>query len=465
MASALRASAKALIALMMCMVAAKAYAGMAAGDTIADRQLGQPDFFHSAPNTIDGASLNGPDHMLIDKSVTPHRLWVTDESNHRVLGYSNVGALTTGSGPDVVVGQPDFFTSGCNSGGGSPTAATLCFPHGLALDSLHNLYVADSSNNRVLVFADPFATKAKTGQTGGFTAFMVFGQGGDFTSSSCHFGNNLPDAESLCEPIGVAVDSSNNVWIGDYGNNRILTFFIPLVTDTVADVVFGQNGSFTSNTCNLGGVAGNPTAKSLCNPDIMTFDASGNLYATDEANCRVLKFNNPLATMPPNTTANLVFGQGGLFTTRACGPVTATSLNLPDGIDFDGSGNFFIADRENNRVLEFKQPFAASPVPAVVFGQKGALNTNNCNFGASPNVAAANSLCVPDGIAADTTGTLWINDQMNNRVLVFADPFATQSQDRADRGIHRVHGVRPRRRLYLQRVSFRKQPTQCGKSV
>ncbi|HEY2105421.1 MAG TPA: NHL repeat-containing protein, partial [Candidatus Binataceae bacterium] len=225
------------------------------------------------------------------------------------------------------------------------------------------------------------------------------------------------------------MDRSNNVWIGDYGNNRILVFFIPLVTDTVADVVFGQNGSFTSNTCNLGGVSGNPTAKSLCNPDIMAFDGAGDLFATDESNCRVIKYNNPLGTTPPNTTANQVFGQGGSFISRGCNAsgVTATSLNLPDGIDFDGSGNFFIADRQNNRVLEFKPPFAASPIPAVVFGQKGSFTSNSCNFGSSPSIAAANSLCVPDGIAADTNGNLWINDQSNNRVLRFTPPFPASS--------------------------------------
>ncbi|HEY2105420.1 MAG TPA: hypothetical protein VGH29_06520 [Candidatus Binataceae bacterium] len=160
---------------------------MAAGDTIADRQLGQPDFFHAVPNTVDGGSINDPDHIIIDRSVTPHRLFVTDEANHRVLGYSNINALVTGSAADLVVGQPDFFSSGCNTGGGGPTASTLCFPHGLALDSLHNLYVADTSNNRVMVFADPFATKARTGQTAGFTALMVFGQGGDFTSQCVPF--------------------------------------------------------------------------------------------------------------------------------------------------------------------------------------------------------------------------------------------------------------------------------------
>ncbi len=400
----------------------------AAGDTTADRVLGQPDFIHKAPNSVDAEAFSGGDDLIIDTTVSPHRLFVTDESNHRILGYSNINTLVNHAPADIVIGQPDFFSSNSNNGGAGPTASNLNFPHGIALDSFHNLYVADSFNNRVLVFADPFATKASTGRTAGFSAFMVFGQGGDFTSSSCHFGNSTPNAESLCRPIGVAVDKSNNVWIGDYNNNRILVFFIPLSTDTVADAVFGQGGSFTSNTCNLGG-AGHPTATSLCHPDIMAFDPAGNLFATDEGNCRVLKYANPLATNPPNTTASVAFGQPD-FISNGCnsGGVTAKSLNLPDGISFDGAGNFFISDRVNNRILMFTPPFTGTPpVPIRVFGQNGSFTTNGCDFNTSPSVGSANSLCIPDGAAADTNGNLWVNDQNNNRALRFTAPFPAGS--------------------------------------
>ena len=73
-------------------------------------------------------------------------------------------------------------------------------------------------------------------------------------------------------------------------NNRVLEYDTPLTTDTVADRVFGQGGSFTSNTCNLGGIS----ASSLCNPYGVAVDAAGRLYVADASNSRVLEYDNPL---------------------------------------------------------------------------------------------------------------------------------------------------------------------------
>ena len=65
------------------------------------------------------------------------------------------------------------------------------------------------------------------------------------------------------------------------GNNRILVF--PFGS-TVATVVCGQGGSFTSSTANLGGVS----ASSLSKPVGVAVDASGGLFATPSGNNRML---------------------------------------------------------------------------------------------------------------------------------------------------------------------------------
>jgi hypothetical protein len=277
-----------LLALAMLIASRVEAAGPAAGDTIADGVLGQSDFIQHGANGIDGASFsgptNGPDDVLIDTQATPHRLWLSDESNHRVLGWENIDALTNRAPADVVVGQPDFFSNGVNAGG-KPSASGLNRPHGLAVDSMHNLYVAHTYNNRVLVFTDPFAIKAHTGQTGDFSAFMVFGQAGNFTSNLCNFGASAPNAESLCSPVGVNLDKSDNLWVTDNGNNRILAFFIPLLTDAVADLVIGQNEFFKNGRCSE---ATTPNARRLCGPGLLTFYEAGNLFVTDEGNSRAL---------------------------------------------------------------------------------------------------------------------------------------------------------------------------------
>src|SRR5579863_6714350 len=60
------------------------------GDTIADRVLGQIDFVHNGLNLIDASGMLNPQSVAIDSSVTPNRLYVSDNGNSRVLGYKNV---------------------------------------------------------------------------------------------------------------------------------------------------------------------------------------------------------------------------------------------------------------------------------------------------------------------------------------------------------------------------------------
>ena len=76
-------------------------------------------------------------------------------------------------------------------------------------------------------------------------------------------------------------------------------------------MVFGQGGSFISNTANKGG---EPSAKNLNSPWGVAVDANGNLYVADASNNRVLEYTTPLTlTSTPgsgDTTADIVFGQG-----------------------------------------------------------------------------------------------------------------------------------------------------------
>lgn len=81
---------------------------------------------------------------------------------------------------------------------------------------------------------------------------------------------------------------------------------------------------------------------------------------SDQGNNRVLEFANPVSTH--STVANEVFGQGGNFTTNGCNQIgaNADSLCTPKDltITIDGSGNLYIADWSNARVLEFNTPLS-----------------------------------------------------------------------------------------------------------
>ena len=92
------------------------------------------------------------------------------------------------------------------------------------------------------------------------------------------------------------MDSHGNLFVADQDDNRVLEYNTPLTTDTVADEVFGQGGSFSTIAQNKGGVS----ASSLDGPNGVALDSSGDLYVADSGNHRVLEYNNPLT----NTTAD-----------------------------------------------------------------------------------------------------------------------------------------------------------------
>jgi hypothetical protein len=115
-----------------------------------------------------------------------------------------------------------------------------------------------------------------------------------------------------------------------------------------------------------------------------------------------------------STTATRVYGQGGSFTTNVVnnGGVTATSLGAPESVAVDSSGNVYIVDTFNNRVLYYA---AASTTATRVYGQSGSFITNIYN-----NVGVtATSLDQPEGVAVDSGGNIYVADNLNNRVLAY----------------------------------------------
>lgn len=383
--------------------------------------IGQPDFLHQAANALTAQTLSSPEYIALDSNSSPIHLYVTDASNNRILGWNNALSFANGAAADLVIGQADFSSSVRGT-----TANEFASPEGIAVDSKGNLYVADEGNSRVLEFNAPFASCSALPCIGG-NANLVFGQLGSFTSGSCNLGagGSEPSADTLCEPGAVAVDSVGNVYIADTANDRVLEYNTPLQAssepnsgDTVADLVFGQGAggnNFTGGGCNT------TSATSLCSPNAIAIGPSNTVYITDADPSRVLGYTESAAP-PTNVTATSVFGESGAFNSGSgnCG-APLSGLCRPVGIALDSSGDLYVADTGNNRMIEFVAPFASSPTPSIVWGQGGDLAATYCNVeGSNPD---AQTLCEPQAVAVTAANQVFIADTNNNRVLQYLPPF------------------------------------------
>ena len=299
------------------------------------------------------------------------------------------GTPTEGGVCQGVFGQSGFTT---NTAGNPPTASNMWLPGGVTVDASGGVYVADSSNSRVLYF--PY---------GSSTATRVYGQGGSFTSAAYWFTNGI-SANSLKDPAGLALDSGGNLYVVDQQCNRVLYF--PAGT-TTATRVYGQGGSFATCTANNGGISAN----SLNNPTTVAVDGNNNVYVTDMTNNRVLEYPSG------STTATTVFGQLGSFTTNViddpCGCLSPTASDLynPNGVAVDGLGDVFIND-QGYRILEY---LPGSTTASRVYGQSGSFVQAIPNNGGS-GAGDFNGIW---GLTLDPTGGLYVADPGQNRVMFF----------------------------------------------
>jgi sugar lactone lactonase YvrE len=273
----------------------------------ADLVIGQANFSNPSPIChITQSGLCFPADVAFDKAGN---LWVASEDGSRVTEYQP--PFTSGENASVVIGQPNFTASACNT-----TQDGLCGPWSLTFDPSGNLWVLDGANNRILEYKPPF--------TNGESASIVLGQP-DFTSSGC-----ASTRSGICPQEGgqIRSDKHGNIWESDTTDNRVIKF--PLgsgfTNGEIASVVIGQP-DFTTKTSTFP-----PTRNGLNGPWGITFDRKGNLYVSQIASCRVQEFKPKNGKFHNNQNAALVLGHSN-FTTAGCA-VNQTSLQNPRGLGF-----------------------------------------------------------------------------------------------------------------------------------
>ena len=118
-------------------------------------------------------------------------------------------------------------------------------------------------------------------------------------------------------------------------------------------------------------------------------------------------------------SANTVLGQAS-FLTKFHG-TASSALDSPSGSVFDSQGNLWVADTQNNRVLEFQSPLTTNEAASVIIGQV----SQGPGPGHHDDDQSNSTLNSPSGVAFDSQGNLWGADTQNNRVLEFQSPLTT----------------------------------------
>jgi sugar lactone lactonase YvrE len=306
----------------------------------------------------------------------------------------------------------------------------LNFPQAVAVDTSASppiLYVADSSNNRVL------AWKNAVGFTKGDKADKVIGQRDFLMTQPKGPGTDLSTGLSL--PNALVVDKNGNLYVADAGNNRVLRFPKPFQQTgdlLLVDLVIGQKDQ-NSRAANEGLAA--PTEKTIALStgggvfrSGLAFDASGNLWFSDAGNNRVLRYRSDLlgSIASNEPAADIVLGQQD-FTTNSLPPNsfrnTKNFLSQPSGLAFDPKGRLFVPDA-SNRVVVFEPPFAsgnqAARIMGIVVAQPGgppppALNETTLG-------AVINGNFVPPEGVFFVGNNPWVVDTGNSRIVKF-DPY------------------------------------------
>lgn len=268
-------------------------------------------------------------------------------------------------------------TFGFSGDGGQATSAEMGKPEGIALDGSGNIYIADVNNGRIRkISASGIITTIAGGGSNGL------GDGGPAT-----------DAE-LNAPYGLAIDTSGNIYIADCSNDRIRIVNISGIIRTFAGISFSG----------FSGDGGQATSAELNAPTGITSDNSGNVYIADwNNNCiRVVNTSGIISTF----AGNRAYGYSG-----DGGPATSAEFYSPTDVDVDVLGNIYIADQHNDRIR--------------IVNTSGSINTFVGNGYNSPNTggysgdggsATDAELYLPESIAVDAMGNIYIGDELNNRV-------------------------------------------------
>jgi uncharacterized protein (TIGR03437 family) len=329
-------------------------------------------------------------------------LYFADAINYRVRKVDTRGTIVTVAGS----GQP---SSGTANGDGGPAVDATLLPVGVAVDLAGNLYISDGNRQiRKVNAAGTISTIASLGgcpatdlngdiflastsiiqkitssgvltTVAGNGILSFSGDGGPATAASI----NMDDVESFA---GITVDSSGNLYIADFVNQRVRKVNSSGIITTIA----GNGAS------GLAGDGGSAVNAELNGPVGVAVNSAGTLFVADNGNQRVRQIS---ASGVIGTFA----GNGDYQFSGDGGPASAATLSAPGGIALDAEGNLFLTD--GNRVRKI----VPSGIITTVAG------TGVPEFSGDGGPASLAGLTFPVAVASDFSGDLYISEYSHVR--------------------------------------------------
>jgi len=314
-------------------------------------------------HTIAGTGIAGNTDTGIATTTqlnTPQAVVLDENGNVFFSDQNRVRKVT----PDGTISTIAGTGAGGSKDTGIATSSQL-YPAGLAIDKLGNVYISDSVNNRV----------RKVTPDG--SIFTIAGTGKAGITDT-----GIATTSQLSVPIGIAVDSSGNVYIADSDNHRIRKVTPDGNISTIADT----------------GAATNFPVLDMLQVSFyngLTVDNLGNVYVADIANDVIRK-------VTPEGTISIIAGTGKDGSTDT-GIATTSQLSGPAGLAIDNLGNVFIADMSNSRIRKV----ALNGTISTITGTTVSVDTG---------IATTSRLTNPFGIASDKLGNVYFADSNNNRI-------------------------------------------------
>ena len=221
-------------------------------------------------------------------------------------------------------------------------------------------------------------------------AFSASAQQGQISTLVGGGPNNIPAVDSdVNGPNQVALDSSGNYYLADYSQNQVFKVnrSTGILTVVAGNGIPGYSGD---------GVTGGAAQAMLSGPTGVTVDNNGNVYIADKFNCVIRKVDTT------NTITTVVGTHGSCQYDGDGSPATSYSINQPQQLTVDSSGNVYIADFSNSRIRKFT---VSTDAISTVAGNGG--SAAYCSNGTAPTSC---SLGNTPSVAVDSVNNIYFTD-------------------------------------------------------